>query len=63
MVKLAPPAVPGYTCIGVVNLTVNNPRCLFSKITEREVTVYNCAASGASFTVYARWLYVLEGNV
>lgn len=55
---VSPPTVAGYSCIGVVSVTVNNPRCYLSKITASGITVLNANSSAVSPTVYYRLLYV-----
>ena len=55
---VSPPAVAGYSCIGVVSVTVNNPRCYLSKITTSGITVLNANSSTVSPTIYYRLLYV-----
>lgn len=55
---ISPPSVAGYSCIGVVSVTVNNPRCYLSKITASGITVLNASSAVATPTVYWRLLYV-----
>lgn len=55
---VSPPAVTGYTCVGIVSVTVNNPRCYLSKFTTSGITVLNANSSAVSPTVYYRLLYV-----
>lgn len=52
------PAVAGYVCVGLVSVTVNNPRCYLSKFTQSGITVLNANASSMTPTVYYRLLYV-----
>lgn len=55
---VSPPSVVGYTCVGIVSVTVNNPRCYLSKFTTSGITVLNANSSAVSPTVYYRLLYV-----
>ena len=56
--SVSTPAVSGYICIGIVSVTVNNPRCYLSKFTTSGITVLNANSSAVSPTVYYRLLYV-----
>ena len=55
---VSPPSVAGYACVGIVSVTVNNPRCYLSKFTTSGITVLNANSSAVSPTVYYRLLYV-----
>lgn len=55
---VSPPSVAGYACMGIVSVTVNNPRCYLSKFTTSGITVLNANSSAVSPTVYYRLLYV-----